>query len=153
MVEADHDYSGDYQPAAYQNVTVGTDGKLTFSLSPTRGPDVQLSWLMIANPVLTETAPQLKVTAVASTKCVAGKVTVTAQLTNNDTKSVQATFTSAYGTKTFAEVKPGKNALHAFSTRAASVPAGTVAVEAKATVNGQAVTVTANAAYNAASCN
>ncbi len=153
VVEADHDYSGDYQSAAYQNVTVGTDGKLTFSLSPTRGPDVQLSWLMIANPVLTETAPQLKVTAVASTKCVAGKVTVTAQLTNNDTKSVQATFTSAYGTKTFAEVKPGKNALHAFSTRAASVPAGTVAVEAKATVNGQAVTVTANAAYNAASCN
>ncbi len=151
VVEADHDYSGDYQSAAYQNVTVGTDGKLTFSLSPTRGPDVQLSWLMIANPV--PAAPQLNVTAVASTKCVAGKVTVTAQLTNNDTKSVQATFTSSYGTKSFAEVKPGKNAVHAFTTRAASVPAGTVAVEAKATVNGQPVTVTANAAYNAASCN
>ncbi|MCP2049932.1 UNVERIFIED_ORG: hypothetical protein J3D58_004004 [Paenarthrobacter nicotinovorans] len=151
VVEADHDYSGDYQSAAYQNVTVGTDGKLTFSLSPTRGPDVQLSWLMIANPV--PAAPQLNVTAVANTKCVAGKVTVTAQLTNNDTKSVQATFTSAYGTKTFAEVKPGKNAVHAFTTRAASVPAGTVAVEAKATVNGQPVTVTVNAAYNAASCN
>ena len=151
VVEADHDYSGDYQSAAYQNVTVGTDGKLTFSLSPTRGPDVQLSWLMIANPV--PAAPQLNVTAVASTKCVAGKVTVTAQLTNNDTKSVQATFTSSYGTKSFAEVKPAKNAVHAFTTRAASVPAGTVAVEAKATVNGQPVTVTANAAYNAASCN
>ncbi|MFI2563820.1 family 43 glycosylhydrolase [Paenarthrobacter sp. NPDC018779] len=151
VVEADHDYSGDYQSAAYQNVTVGTDGKLTFSLTPTRGPDVQLSWLMIANPV--PAAPQLNVTAVASTKCVAGKVTVTAQLTNNDTKSVQATFTSSYGTKSFAEVKPGKNAVHAFTTRAASVPAGTVAVEAKATVNGQPVTVTANAAYNAASCN
>ncbi|BCW39489.1 hypothetical protein StoSoilB3_10240 [Arthrobacter sp. StoSoilB3] len=151
VVEADHDYSGDYQSAAYQNVTVGTDGKLTFSLTPTRGPDVQLSWLMIANPV--PAAPQLNVTAVASTKCVAGKVTVTAQLTNNDTKSVQATFTSSYGTKSFAEVKPGKNAVHAFTTRAASVPAGTVAVEAKATVNGQPVTVTVNAAYNAASCN
>ncbi|MGJ3192938.1 family 43 glycosylhydrolase [Paenarthrobacter sp. FR1] len=151
VVEADHDYSGEYQSAAYQNVTVGSDGKLAFSLIPTRGTNVQLSWLMIANPV--PAAPQLNVTAVASTKCVAGKVTVTAQLTNNDTKSVQATFTSAYGTKTFAEVKPGKNAVHAFTTRAASLPAGTVAVEAKATVNGQPVTVTVNAAYKAASCN
>ncbi len=38
VVEADHDYSGgDYQSAAYQNVTVGTDGKITFTLTPTRG--------------------------------------------------------------------------------------------------------------------
>ncbi len=106
-----------------------------------------------ATPTPEPTSPALKVTATASTKCVAGKVTVTAQLTNSDTKSVQAIFTSAYGTKTFAEVKPGKNAVHAFTTRAASVQAGNVAVEAKATVNGQPVSVTVNAAYNAASCN
>jgi hypothetical protein len=34
--------------ASYANITVGTDGKLTFTLTPTRSPDIQLSWLMLA---------------------------------------------------------------------------------------------------------
>ena len=156
VVEADHDYSGDYQSAAYQNVTVGNDGKLTFALSPTRGPDVQLSWLIIANPVpapTTTPAPALNVTAVASTKCVSGKAVVNVQATNNEATSVQVKFTSAFGTKSFAAVKPGKNAVHAFSTRAVSIQAGVVSVEATGTVNGQSVTVTKEAAYSTATCN
>ncbi len=30
------------------NITVGTDGKLTVTLTPMRSPDIQVSWLMIA---------------------------------------------------------------------------------------------------------
>ncbi|WP_051389384.1 family 43 glycosylhydrolase [Arthrobacter sp. 35W] len=151
VVEADHDYSGDYQSAAYQNVTVGADGKLSFALSPTRGTNVQLSWLMIANPV--PAAPQLDVSVVASAKCVADKVMVTVQATNNAAVPVQLNFTSGYGTKSFAEVKPGKNAVQAFATRAATIPAGVVAVQATGTVNGQPATVSKDAAFPATSCN
>ncbi|WP_426998288.1 family 43 glycosylhydrolase [Pseudarthrobacter sp. N5] len=154
VVEADHAYGGEYQSAAYQNVTVGTDGKITFSLSPTRGSDVQLSWLMIANYVPAPmTSPTLNVSAVASTKCVAGKAVVNVQATNNEASSVQMKFTSVYGIKSFAQVNPGASAVYAFATRAKTIPAGTVAVEAKGTVNGQPVTVTKNAAYGAVSCN
>ncbi|MGJ3192895.1 hypothetical protein [Paenarthrobacter sp. FR1] len=86
-------------PPAYQGVPVGTCGKLTPSLSITRGTELQLNWLMIAN--LDPAAPDVNVSAVASTMFVAGKVTVTAQLTNNDTKPGQATFTSGRGLMTF----------------------------------------------------
>ncbi|WP_051389383.1 glycoside hydrolase [Arthrobacter sp. 35W] len=154
VVEADHDYSGDYQTGTYQNVTVGADGKLSFALSPTRGPDVQLSWLMIANPVPTvPAAPALNVSVAATAKCVSGKVMVTVQATNNATVPVQIGFTSTYGTKSFADVKPGKNAVNAFATRAATIPAGVVTVQAAGTVNGQPATVSKDAAYPATSCN
>ena len=37
-------------PAAgeYTNITPTADGKITVSVAPTRSPDIQLSWLMIA---------------------------------------------------------------------------------------------------------
>jgi hypothetical protein len=34
--------------ASYGGVTVGADGKITVSIAPTRSPDIQVSWLMIA---------------------------------------------------------------------------------------------------------
>ena len=49
-------------------------------------------------------------------------------------------------------VAPGAQAVHAFTTRQASVPAGVVTATAQATINGQAVTKTVDAAYAAASC-
>ena len=88
----------------------------------------------------------------ASTKCVSGKAVVNVQATNNEASSVQMKFTSAFGTKSFSAVKPGKNAVHAFSTRAVSIQAGVVSVQATGTVNGQPVTVTKDAAYSAATC-
>uniref|UniRef100_UPI003F490C5B immunoglobulin-like domain-containing protein n=1 Tax=Paenarthrobacter nicotinovorans TaxID=29320 RepID=UPI003F490C5B len=100
------------------------------------------------------TNPQnpLKVSATAGTRCVSGKVVLTVEATNADTVPVALTFTSAYGQKNFTSVQPGKKAVHAFSTRATSIPAGTATVEAKATVNGQQVTSTVRAGYEARSC-
>ncbi|MGR0318676.1 glycoside hydrolase [Agromyces sp. ZXT2-3] len=150
VVEDDHDYSAEYQTSAYENVSVGADGRLSFSLSRTRGHDVQLSWLMIAQAG--PATPVLDVSASASTRCVAKKVVVTVQATNNDSVPVSISFESAWGTKSFASVSPGASATHAFSTRAASVPAGSVAVAVEATVDGTPVTSSVDAPYAASSC-
>ncbi|TDW22100.1 hypothetical protein [Kribbella kalugense] len=34
--------------AQYGGIAVGADGRITVTITPTRSPDIQLSWLMIA---------------------------------------------------------------------------------------------------------
>ncbi|WP_198165963.1 ThuA domain-containing protein [Agromyces laixinhei] len=97
-------------------------------------------------------APTLDVPVTVNTRCVAGKVLVAVRATNNEDVPMALSFESAYGTKTFAEVAPGKNAVHAFTTRQVGIPEGTVAVTATATIDGAPVTVTVDAGYDAASC-
>jgi O-glycosyl hydrolase len=151
VVENEHVYGAENSTKAYGDVTVGADQEITFTLSKTRSPDVQLSWLLV---VLDEpVAPELTVTAVATTRCVSRKVVITAQVTNTNTVPVSVTLTSPYGTKSFASVAPGTNASHAFSTRLRSVEAGAVAVQAQAVVNGAPATVSTNASYAATTCN
>ncbi|NQX12228.1 discoidin domain-containing protein [Microbacteriaceae bacterium VKM Ac-2855] len=96
--------------------------------------------------------PALNVAVIASTRCVAGKVTLTVQATNGSAVPVDLNVTSGYGSKQFTAVAPGKNASAAFSTRAVSVPAGEVTVTATATLNGAPVTTVVPAAYPARSC-
>ncbi|WKK70396.1 hypothetical protein Q0F99_10935 [Rathayibacter oskolensis] len=91
-------------------------------------------------------------TAEATTRCIAGRVVLTVKATNRDQVPVALEMTSASGTKSFASVAPGRNASHAFSTRATSVPAGEVTVTATATVDGAPVTTTVRAAHPAATC-
>ncbi|MCI9857416.1 alkaline phosphatase family protein [Microbacterium proteolyticum] len=97
--------------------------------------------------------PAPKVTAAAATKCVAGRALVTVQALNANAFPVAMTATSAFGSKSFPSVGAGKNASHAFSTRAASIPAGSVTIAASGTVDGAAVAVTVSAPYAATSCN
>ncbi|NQX26177.1 family 43 glycosylhydrolase [Microbacteriaceae bacterium VKM Ac-2854] len=94
-------------------------------------------------------APALQITATASARCVAGKAVLTVTAVNNNAVPVAMTLTSAYGTKSFAAVAPGKNASAAFTTRLASLPAGSASVTA--TAGGDTVTVPA--AYPALTCN
>ncbi|WP_243648508.1 alkaline phosphatase family protein [Agromyces fucosus] len=96
-------------------------------------------------------APSLEVSAEAETRLVKGKVVVAVKATNHSPVPVALSLTSAYGTKTFAEVQPGANAVHTFTTRKASVPAGTVTVQATGVVDGSPVTVSIDAGYAAAS--
>ncbi|MFD4421720.1 glycoside hydrolase domain-containing protein [Agromyces sp. NPDC058484] len=97
-------------------------------------------------------APQLQVDVVAETRCLGSKAFVTVKATNRETVPVSLLVSSTYGEKSFASVSAGKNAVHSFNTRASSVPAGTVTVEAGATLNGTAVTSTLTADYEARSC-
>ena len=94
----------------------------------------------------------LNITTVAGARCVAGKVTPTITVTNNDTLPITVTATSGTTVKSFGAIAPGVNGFHAFTTRLASVPAGSISVTATATVDGTPVTVTQTAAYPATSC-
>jgi hypothetical protein len=98
------------------------------------------------------TTPELNVAGVAGTRCVAGKAFVTVDLTNNNAFPVELKATSAYGSKTFTAVEPKKSAFHSFTTRQKTVPAGTVAIDIAATVDGQKITSTINAPYAAKTC-
>ncbi|NQX13812.1 family 43 glycosylhydrolase [Microbacteriaceae bacterium VKM Ac-2855] len=150
VVENEHVYGSADETKAYGNVTVGSDGQITFTLAKTRAPDVQLSWLMVS--LDERAAPALTVPVVAGTKCVNKKVVISAQATNANSVAVALTFNSSFGTASSASVAPGKSVSQVFSTRAASVPAGTITVQARATVNGAPVTSTTTAPYPAATC-
>lgn len=89
-------------------------------------------------------APALSLTVTASTRCVAGKVVLTVVAKNDNAVPVSLTTTTAYGSKSFTDVAPGKSASSAFTTRLANTPAGT------ATVTSGSVTRTAP--YAAANC-
>ena len=95
----------------------------------------------------------LKVSATAAVRCVAGKGLVTVNVANADVATVDLALTSTYGAKSFTGIATGKNALHSFTTRLASVPAGSVTIDATSVVNGEPVATTVTAAYTAASCN
>jgi endo-1,4-beta-xylanase len=114
----------------------------------------KLSAAAIADPDtwLGLSEPSLDVSVAAGTRCVAGRVMVTVQVSNNDSVPVSAQAVTDYGSRSFPSVQPGKNAFHAFATRQSSVPAGTVSVEVSATVHGDQVTLPIDAAYAESSC-
>ncbi|WP_242864592.1 immunoglobulin-like domain-containing protein [Microbacterium testaceum] len=69
------------------------------------------------------------VSAEVSSRCVAGKVTQVVTVTNKDTVAATVTVSGAYGRKTLTAA-PGAATSTTFATRATSVPAGTLAVQA-----------------------
>lgn len=93
-----------------------------------------------------------RVTLAASSRCIAGKVVLTSVLTNNDTVPISVTITTAYGTKTTASLAAGKNFSYAATTRLTTLPAGTVTAVATATIDGQQVSSTPRASYDARTC-
>ena len=101
-------------------------------------------------PVGVNPDPTLAVAVTVEPRIIGGKVALTVRATNNEAVPVAMTIASAYGTKSFAAIAPGKNATHVFSTRKTSVPAGTVTVTATATIDGAPVTATIDTAYAAA---
>lgn len=99
-----------------------------------------------------EAAPTLDVTATASVRCLAGKATVVGQVTNADDVAVSVGLASAFGAKTIASVAAGASTSHAFTTRRGAIDAGSIAVTATATLDGQQVDMQMDAAYPAKSC-
>src|SRR5690606_21864540 len=92
-------------------------------------------------------APALAVDVEADTRCVVGRAVVTARVTNDEDVPVSVTVESPFGTKTFPAVAPGRSASHAFTTRQADLPAGSLEASATATVAGETVTVPLEASY------
>ncbi|PPH39043.1 1,4-beta-xylanase [Rathayibacter sp. AY1E3] len=136
----------DLQSVLAKAQAVGTAGTQNQIDAPERALSYQLARL----GTLKEAS--LDVTAAAATRCIAGKVVVTVRATNADDVPVVLRMESASGTKTVAALAPGATTSHAFTTRAASVPAAEVVVTATATLDGEPVTTTVRAPHPAASC-
>ncbi|MEV6366934.1 family 43 glycosylhydrolase [Micromonospora musae] len=96
--------------------------------------------------------PPLDLSVTADTRCAGGKVMVTVRATNNEAVHVSASVESAYGTRPFGSVPPGKEKFRSFPTAAAGVPAGEVTVRATARVDGEPVSASFKASYAARSC-
>jgi hypothetical protein len=98
---------------------------------------------------ITATAPPgPAVSAVASTRCVAGKVIVTTRATNDSGAVADITVSTAWGDKTHTAVAPGASVSTATTVRASTVAAGSVEV----TATGASGSRTITAAYAAISC-
>lgn len=97
-------------------------------------------------------APQLSVTATASSRCVAGKVLLTVTVKNTSTRTVNASASTPWGTQSSANLAADKSTSFAFSTRAGSIVAGQATGTVSATIDGAPVTASANAAYTARTC-
>jgi hypothetical protein len=65
-------------------------------------------------------------------RCVAGKVTLYVASKNADTATATVGWTTAYGSKSGVGIQPTKSGSASFTTRKASIPAGTVTVAATA---------------------
>ena len=97
-------------------------------------------------------APQLAVSGVVTSRCVAGKVVQVLTVTNAEGFPVTMSATTGFGSKAFGAVAAGKSVSASFTTRLTSVPPDTAVLTATATVNGSPVTVTREVATPGATC-
>ncbi|MFH8249072.1 LamG-like jellyroll fold domain-containing protein [Microbacterium sp. B2969] len=120
----------------FKAVNVRANGMLDLSLSSSQ--EVAPANRTVAVRVVVAAAPA-GVEATATTRCVAGKVTIVATLTNKAATPASGAVVTSYGTATFADLAAGKSTSKTFSTKAASVASGTVSV----TIAGVSAPVTA----------
>lgn len=103
-------------PAGVSSVTAHYDGYTDGLVSPSASSAVTFG---------------LELSATATTRCVAGKVTEIVSVTNADDVTASVTITGRYGTKTVS-IAPGKTASASFTTRAVAITADEVAITATA---------------------
>ncbi|WP_307483310.1 immunoglobulin-like domain-containing protein [Microbacterium trichothecenolyticum] len=94
------------------------------------------------------TPPGPAVKAVASSRCVGGKVVIATRATNNSDAVAKITIASAWGSKTFTSVAAGSTVSTTATVRASSVRAGTIDV----TAEGASGSRTVSAPFAAITC-
>ena len=77
------------------------------------------------------------------------KVHLSVSATNDDTVPVDVVITTAYGSKTFKNVKPGKSVAVSINSRSGAVPAGEATVSVTGSVGAESVTETKTVSYEA----
>ncbi|WP_083949470.1 family 43 glycosylhydrolase [Herbidospora yilanensis] len=87
-------------------------------------------WRVFAQEPAPEEPAEIPVTVTVTPRCLAGKAYVAVQAHNDHDAAVDLTVETAFGTKSFAGVAPGANAYQSFTTRVASIAAGSVTVTA-----------------------
>ncbi|WP_454729938.1 S8 family serine peptidase [Cellulosimicrobium protaetiae] len=98
------------------------------------------------------TSAVVDATVTAEARCLGGKAHVAVRVLNESGAAADVVVTTPYGEKTFPNVKDGKNAYQSFSSRSASFDAGSVTATLTAEVDGEEVTTTYDADYEALSC-
>ena len=91
----------------------------------------------------------LAVTVTVDPRCLAGKAFVAVRATNDDEVPLAVTLETAFGSKSFAEVAPGRSAYQSFAARAVAVDAGSVTVTA---TDAEGRTFTETVEHDALSC-
>ncbi len=91
-------------------------------------------------------------TVKATPRCVAGKVVLAVAATNTSPSAATIESTTAFGKKSFGSVAKNTTASASFSTRAASIPAGTVSSTVTVTANGATSTAKVDSPYPALAC-
>ncbi|MFC7650166.1 Ig-like domain-containing protein [Streptosporangium lutulentum] len=99
-----------------------------------------------------EGGPVWKTNAQARSQCTGGGAYVTLNVRNDDDVPLTIELITPYGSRTVANVAPGKSAYQAFNSRAKSIPAGTATVKVTGTADGVPVTVPAQVPYGALNC-
>jgi sugar phosphate isomerase/epimerase len=95
---------------------------------------------------------QLDLDVEVQARCLAGQAYLAVRAANGEDSPVDVTLATAYGTREFADVAPGKNAYQSFAVRSASVESGSVTVSGAATVDGEDVTSTFDVEHDALDC-
>lgn len=88
----------------------------------------------------------------ARTQCVGANAYLSVSVRNTDEVPLTIELVTPYGSRTVADVAPGKSAYQSFNTRLASVPAGTLTVKVTGTVDAAPVTNDIETPYAAAGC-
>ncbi|MBB2745557.1 UNVERIFIED_ORG: FtsP/CotA-like multicopper oxidase with cupredoxin domain [Microbispora rosea subsp. rosea] len=101
---------------------------------------------------VTGASKSVPLTVTASSRCVGTSVYVAVTAVNDGDVPATVTLTTPYGTKTVADVAPGKQAYQSFNARAKQIGAGKVTVTGTSFIDGEKVTTSYETDYNAISC-
>ncbi|MGI5160097.1 OmpL47-type beta-barrel domain-containing protein [Microbispora sp. CA-102843] len=91
-------------------------------------------------------------TVTASSRCVGTSAYVAVTAVNDGDVPATVELTTPYGSKTVADVAPGKQAYQSFNARTGQIGAGKVTVTGTSTIDGKQVTTSYEATYTAISC-
>ncbi|MEW9551956.1 ThuA domain-containing protein [Nonomuraea sp. NPDC050783] len=139
-------------PATVRNSAVATGAKAgVFAIGTTQSAARTVTFDYFH---LTTSSPpsRVELTVTASSRCIGTSAYVAVTAVNTAEVAAAVTLTTPYGSKAVAAVAPGKQAYQSFNSRAGQIGAGTATVKGTATIGGEQVTSSYDAAYPALSC-
>ncbi|MDY0908826.1 immunoglobulin-like domain-containing protein [Microbacterium sp. CFBP9034] len=96
--------------------------------------------------------PAVSASVSVTGRCVAGKAVLAVVVANDDEREIRVRLDTAYGAKQIAAIAPGKSSASAFTTRSASIPAGSVTATVSAPDGAERVQSVFQAGHPGLSC-
>ncbi|WP_211591460.1 OmpL47-type beta-barrel domain-containing protein [Microbispora sp. H10836] len=149
------EYSADGQPFALYTkpLVIDQPGEHTVSYRATdkagNTSDVATATFTVVVAPPTAKTP---LTVTAASRCIGTSAYLAVTAVNDGDVPATIELNTPFGTKTVADVAPGKQAYQSFNTRAKQIDAGKVTVTGTSFIDGKKVTSSYEADYNAISC-